>query len=320
VKVVVTGGAGFIGGNLCRLLAARPETTQVVAFDDLSTGVASNVDGTPGVTLVEGSILDRALLRKTLHGASAVAHLAARPSVPLSIADPVASHHVNVTGTVEVLEAARSTGAYVVVASSSAVYGDQSESPQHEGLPQLPLSPYGVTKVATEGYASAYLRSFGVETLALRFFNVFGPLQPASHAYAAVIPAFISAALDGRPLPMFGDGGQVRDFVFVDTITEVLTRAIIERITSPTPVNVASGSRTDLRALVRELERVLDRPLDVQRLEPRAGDARDSHADQTRFRRLFPDVVPVDLHTGLERTVAWWLLEHDRALAAESRG
>jgi UDP-glucose 4-epimerase len=306
MKVVVTGGAGFIGSNLCRTLTARPGVTEVVAFDDLSTGSASNLEDMPEVRLVVSSILDAAALREAAEGASAIAHLAARPSVPLSLADPVASHLVNVTGTVEVLEVARSTGAYVVVASSSAVYGDNPVSPKHEGLPALPLSPYGVTKVATEGYANCYLHSFGVDTLALRFFNVFGPGQPAGHAYAAAVPAFVSAALAGRPIPIYGDGFQVRDFVFVETVANVLTQAIMQRITSPTPVNLASGTSTDLHALVAELEKVLERTLDVEFLDPRPGDIRDSQADQTRFRSLFPDVVAVDLRTGLERTVEWF--------------
>jgi UDP-glucose 4-epimerase len=306
MKVVVTGGAGFIGSNLCRLLANRPQVTEVVALDDLSTGFEANLAGVPGVQLVVGSILDTGLLRKVMSGAASVAHLAARPSVPLSLADPVASHHVNVTGTVEVLEAARKVGAYVVVASSSAVYGDNIVSPKHEGLPQLPMSPYGVTKVATEGYAASYAHSFGLEALALRFFNVFGPGQPAGHAYAAVVPAFVSAALAGRPIPVFGDGRQVRDFVFVDTVASVLATAMEQRVTSTTPVNLATGTRTDLLTLVAELEAVLGRSLEVEFLEPRPGDIRDSQADQSRCRALFPAVPVVDLRTGLEQTVRWF--------------
>lgn len=312
MKVVVTGGAGFIGANLCRALVNHPDVTEVVVFDDLSTGFAENLDGVPGVTLTVGSILDPEALNRSLDGAGAVAHLAARPSVPLSIADPVASHHVNVTGTVHVLEAARSAGAYVVVASSSAVYGDNPTSPKSEDLAQQPISPYAVSKVATEGYAGAYLQSFGVQTLALRFFNVFGPLQPAGHAYAAVVPAFVSAALAGRPLPMFGDGRQVRDFVFVDTVADVLVSALTRRVSEPSPVNLASGTRTDLLTLVGELENILGRRLDVEHLPPRPGDVRDSQADRSRFRAVFPDVVPVDLHTGLSRTVDWF-----RACGAE---
>ena len=306
MKVVVTGGSGFIGGNLCRVLSASPQVTEVVVLDDLSTGFAGNLDGLARVRLVQGSILDTDVLAQVMAGADAVAHLAARPSVPLSLADPLASHHVNVTGTVQVLEAARAVGAYVVVASSSAVYGDNPATPKREDLPQQPLSPYGVTKVATEGYAAAYQHSFGLQTLALRFFNVFGPLQPAGHSYAAVVPAFIDAALAGRPIPIYGDGLQVRDFVFVDTVAGVLAAAVTGRITSPIPVNLASGSRTDLLTLVKELEAILGRTLPVERLPARVGDIRDSQADESAFRALFPTVEPVDLRTGLVRTVEWF--------------
>lgn len=306
MKVVVTGGAGFIGANLCRVLSQTAGVDQVVAFDDLSTGFAHNVEALDGVELVTGSILDAEALRGVMAGAAAVAHLAARPSVPLSLGDPLASHHVNVTGTVEVLEAARAVGAYVVVASSSAVYGENPTTPKREDLPQQPLSPYGVTKVATEGYAAAYLHSFGLTTLALRFFNVFGPLQPAGHAYAAVVPAFVNAALRGEPIPVHGDGLQVRDFVFVDTVAAVLAQAVVDRVAHPTPVNLASGTRTDLLTLIRLLEDITGNQLTVEHQEARVGDIRDSQADESTFRALFPQVTPVDLRTGLERTVDWF--------------
>lgn len=306
MKVVVTGGAGFIGANLCRMLSSMPSVTEVVAYDDLSTGFRSNLEHLDSVQLIEASILDATALQAATDGAHAVVHLAARPSVPLSLADPMASHEVNVTGTLRVLEAARETGCYVVVASSSAVYGENPTSPKHEALAQQPLSPYGVTKVATEGYAAAYLHSFGVPTLALRFFNVFGPLQPAGHAYAAVVPAFVEAALNGRPIPVHGDGLQVRDFVYVDTVAATLAAAALGRVTHPGPVNLASGTRTDLLTLIRELEDILGSPLEVEHQPVRAGDIRDSHADESMFRALFPEVRPIDLRTGLVRTVDWF--------------
>lgn len=306
MKVVVTGGAGFIGSHVCRRMSAHPDIDEVVGFDDLSTGFASNLADRPDVGLVVGDVRDRSALSAACDGASALVHLAARPSVPLSISDPVASHEVNVTGTVEVLEAARRTGAYVVVASSSAVYGDSPVSPKHEQLAVQPMSPYGVTKVATEGYAAAYQYSFGVPTLALRFFNVYGPGQPAGHAYAAVVPAFVSAALSNRPLQVFGDGCQIRDFVFVDTVADVLVEAVLRRVTSPGPVNLATGEPTDLLTVVSELGQILNRRLNVEFLDPRVGDIVDSRADPSAFRRLFPDVLPVDRRAGLRMTVDWW--------------
>jgi UDP-glucose 4-epimerase len=306
MNVVVTGGAGFIGANLCRVLATHPAVARVVAFDDLSTGSADNLADVPGVSLVVGSILDVAALRGVTDGADAVVHLAARPSVPLSIADPVSSNQVNVTGTLAVLEAARAAGSYVVVASSSAVYGDSPDSPKNEAMAPRPVSPYGVSKVATEQYANAYLHSFEVPTLPLRFFNVYGPLQPAGHAYAAVVPAFISAALQRRPLPVFGDGKQVRDFVFVGTVADVLATAVTRKVVSPTPVNLASGVATDLHELIRALETVFEYPLEVEYLPARTGDILVSTADQRAFRALFPDCVPDELTAGLARTVEWF--------------
>ena len=174
------------------------------------------------------------------------------------------------------------------MASSSAVSGDSPNPLKHEDLPARPLSPYGVTKVATEQYASAYMHSFGVPTLALRFFNVYGPLQPPGHAYAAVVPAFVSSALAGAPLQVFGDGRQIRDFVFVETVAQVLLDAVHRRVTSAAPVNLASGLATDLLTLIDELHALIG-VFEVDFLPERVGDIRDSRADDTRFRALSPE-------------------------------
>jgi UDP-glucose 4-epimerase len=304
VSIVVTGGAGFIGANLVGRLCADGERVAVV--DDLSTGVVANLRDLD-VTFLEGSILDPALLDRAMDGARAVVHLAARPSVPRSLTDPMASHLANATGTVEVLEAARRAGnLHVILASSSSVYGSNPTLPKHEDLAPLPLSPYAASKLATEAYALAYQESFGLPVLAFRFFNVFGPLQPAGHAYAAVVPAFIAAALAGSPLVVHGDGKQTRDFTFVDTVTEVLADALMRRVTSPGPVNLAFGTRTDLLTLIEELEAVIGRPLDAEHVETRAGDVRHSQADSSRVQELFPDVVPTALPDALRATVDWF--------------
>ena len=304
MKVVVTGGAGFIGANTCRVLVAAGHET--VAFDDLSTGAAANLEGS-GAALVEGTILDASALDRVLDGADAVVHLAARPSVPRSIADPRASHAVNATGTLEVLEAVRrGSGANVVVASSSSVYGANPAIPKHEDLVPMPMSPYAASKLAAESYALAHAASFGLDVLVLRFFNVFGPLQAAGHAYAAVVPAFVEAALAGRPLPVFGDGHQTRDFTFVGTVAAVLGDAVGRRVTSDRPVNLAFGSRTSVRELAALLGRILGRELELDLQPARAGDVRDSQADRTRLQALFPDIEPVDLERGLRSTVEWF--------------
>ena len=305
MRVVVTGGAGFIGANLCRELAGRGEVSEVVAVDDLSTGFKDNLDGVRA-ELVVGSILDRELLGEVTAGASSVVHLAARPSVPRSLLDPVASHEVNATGTLYVLEAARKAQAHVVVASSSSVYGNTAVLPKHEELPTRPLSPYGVSKLATEAYTLAYQASFGVDTLPFRFFNVYGPLQAAGHAYAAVVPAFIDAALRGVPVTVHGDGEQTRDFTYVGTVTQVLADAVVRRVVSDTPVNLAFGTRSSLLELVSLLSDVLDVPVERTHVEPRLGDVRDSQATSDRLRALFPDVTPVPLQRGLDETVRWF--------------
>ena len=308
MRVVVTGGAGFIGANLVRHLLSLDH--EVVAVDDLSTGSRRNLDGLDGVHLIEGTILDSALLDDALSGAACIVHLAARPSVPRSIEDPVASHHANATGTLEVLEAARRAGnLHVVLASSSSVYGANPTLPKHEGLATAPISPYGVSKLATETYAAAYLACYGLPTLAFRFFNVFGPLQPADHAYAAVLPKFIDAALNDRKVPVHGDGLQTRDFTYVGSVVAVIAEALRRKVTSPGPVNLAFGSRRSLLEVIEILRDMTGRDIQVEHTDPRPGDIRDSQADQTRLQGLFPDVVPIDFTQGLQSTVNWFLEE-----------
>lgn len=305
MRVLVTGGAGFIGANTCRTLVTHPEIDRVIALDDLSTGYAANLEGV-AAELVDGSILDRPLLTELVSGVDAVVHLAALPSVPRSLDDPVASHEANVTGTLYVLEACRQAGTYVVAASSSSVYGSATELPEHEDLPTRPMSPYAASKLATESYTLAYRASFGVSALALRFFNVYGPHQSVGHAYAAVIPAFVDAALRGEPLRVYGDGNQSRDFTFVGTVAQVLVDAVTRRVVTDTPVNLAYGNRVPLLTLIDKLRPLVDLPIEVRHLPARAGDVRESQADHTRLRVLFPQIQPLPLEAGLAQTVAWY--------------
>jgi UDP-glucose 4-epimerase len=252
-------------------------------------------------------VLDSDLLQKLSAGIDSIVHLAARPSVPRSLEDPVATHHANATGTLLVLEAARlGSKPHVVVASSSSVYGANPILPKREDMATLPMSPYGASKLATESYALAHGRSFGMEVLAFRFFNVFGPLQAANHAYAAVIPAFVAAALAGESLTIHGDGNQTRDFTYVGSVTSVLVDCVRRRVASDRAVNLAFGSRVSLLELIEILEDVVGRQLPRSHVDPRPGDVRDSQADQTRLRELFPSASPVALTDGVRATVQWF--------------
>jgi UDP-glucose 4-epimerase len=306
MRVLVTGAAGFIGSHVSERLAGLGE---VVGIDDLSTGFSHNLAGIP-IRLIEGSILDPEALADAVNGdggVDAIVHLAARPSVPRSIEDPVASHEANTVGTLRVLEAARASerDVQVIVASSSSVYGSNPILPKHEGLATLPVSPYAASKLATEQYALAWQKSYGMRTLAFRFFNVFGPRQAPGHAYAAVVPAFVYAALRGEPLMVHGDGTQSRDFTYVGTLTDVIVDALQRGVSHDTPVNLAFGTRTSLLEVIDRLRTMTDRPIEANHVANRAGDVPHSQADNTLLRSLFPDVEPVDLDDGLVATVEW---------------
>ncbi|MFJ3217523.1 NAD-dependent epimerase/dehydratase family protein [Kitasatospora sp. NPDC086801] len=306
MKIAITGGAGFIGSNLAHTLAECPQVSEVRIVDDLSTGSKDNL-APLAVHFLEGSVLDAALLDRAFHGIDAIVHLAALPSVPRSVNDPVASHHANATGTLSVLEAARRAGGVqVIAASSSSVYGANPRLPKHEGLLPAPMSPYAASKLAGEAYLSAYHHSYGLPVLPFRFFNVYGPRQPAGHAYAAVVPAWISAATTGRPLVVHGDGGQTRDFTYVATVCRILARAALRTVADPEPVNLAYGTRTSLLDLIAELELATGTTLHPQHTAARPGDVRHSQADNTRLRALFPEVEPTALREGLEQTVRWF--------------
>jgi len=306
MRVVVTGGAGFIGANLCRTLCAAGH--EVVVLDDLSTGSLHNLDWASGAALRlrEGTVLDPHHLDDVCDGAHAIVHLAAIGSVPRSVAAPLPSLAANADGTAQVLEAARRHGnLHVVVAGSSSVYGANPTLPKHEQLATRPMSPYAASKLATEAYTLAWGHSYGLPVLAFRFFNVFGPLQSPHHAYAAVVPRFVDAALRGQPLTIYGDGLQSRDFTYVGTVVGVIADAVQRTVTSPEPVNLAFGSRVTLLDLVGELEAILGTRLTVHHEPERAGDVRHSQAANDSLLALFPGVRPVALVDGLRATVDW---------------
>lgn len=305
MRITITGGAGFIGSNLASL--AIQQGHSVTVLDDFSTGYRENLVDLD-LRLVEGSILNSENCLEAFDGAESVVHLAALGSVPRSILDPKHTHEVNATGTLNVLEAARSSNVgHVVVASSSSVYGANPALPKGEREWVRPMSPYAVSKLATEQYALSYQQSYNLDTLAFRFFNVFGPRQRAGHAYAAVIPIFVDALLRGQPLPINGDGTQSRDFTFVGTVCDVLLDACVRRVTSPEPVNLAYSTNTTLIELRNLLSSLTSTEPAVEYRSPRLGDVRHSQADSSRLMELFAHVEAVPLSEGLKQTIQWFV-------------
>lgn len=303
MQLLITGGAGFIGSNLVRAALEAGHTVRVL--DNLSTGYASNLDSLE-CEFVEADLRDVVAVDAAMPGVDTVFHLAALGSVPRSIKDPRSTHEVNITGTLNVLEAARRHGvSNLYFSSSSSVYGANPALPKREREWVRPMSPYAVSKLAGEQYMLAYQQSFGLNTLAFRFFNVYGPGQRAGHAYAAVIPAFLDAYIRNEHLQLQGDGTQSRDFTYVGTVCRILLAAAANRATAPEPVNLAFGTNTSLLQLISKIESIGGCPAKVDRLAPRVGDVPHSQADNTSLRSIFPEVTPVSLDEGLNATFEW---------------
>lgn len=302
---LITGGAGFIGSHLVRYLVRLGRRVRVI--DDLSTGSLDRLEGLLDKLDFVHADLASADLRTALKGILNVYHLAAVPSVPRSVADPMVAHSSIATASLRLLLAAREAGASrVVLSSSSSVYGDASESPKHESLPHRPLSPYAVAKAAAEDYAQVFARLYGLHTVTLRYFNVFGPAQDPRSAYAAVIPLFIRHALSDEPLTVFGDGRQTRDFTYVQNVVEANLRATVANVSSGSVYNVAAGRPRTIRELVATLEEIVGKPLDVRYAPPRPGDIVHSHAALDRTRIELGWSPSVDFPDGLRRTVDWY--------------
>jgi len=306
LRVLVTGGAGFIGTNLVRRLLS--EGHEPLIFDDLSSGLKSNVEDLD-VEVRRGSLVTPEAVMGAAQGVEAIVHLGARGSVPRSVAHPVATHEVNTTGTLNVLEAARAQSAHVIMSSSSSVYGANPLIPKVERTWTQPLSPYAGSKLAGEGYMLGYQASYGLPTLVLRFFNVFGPWQRPDHDYAAVVPKWLWKMMTGQQIEVHGDGTQTRDFTYVDSVVDVLVDALDRRVTLDSPVNLAFGKRVSLLDVLAQMEALLGVTPDVQFAAPRVGDVQNSENDPTLLRSIFPAVEPVDLDLALRKT-ADWLKEH----------
>lgn len=303
---LVTGGAGFIGSNTVSALLERGDSVRVL--DNFSTGRRENLQTLmPDIELLEGDIRSYERAHNAVRGVDFVVHLAALPSVPRSVQDPLTTDAVNATGTLNVLLAARDTGVKrVVLASSSSIYGANPELPKHIGMVPIPISPYGVSKLAAERYAGAFHHVYGLETVSLRYFNVFGPRQDPNSQYSAVIPRFIIGGLEGRELTIFGDGEQTRDFTFVSNVVDMTLAACAAEGVSGSVYNVGCGERTSLNTVAEEIGRLTGRPLNVRHEPPREGDIRDSWArvDETiDALGVHPSVMLTD---GLARTVEWF--------------
>jgi UDP-glucose 4-epimerase len=300
-KVGVTGGAGFIGSNLTRRLIS--EGHEVVVFDDLSTGLISNVDQ-PHCTFVNESITNPKALQVALKGCETIFHLAARGSVPRSIKNPMATHDVNATGTLNVLEVARSSGAHVIFSSSSSVYGRNMQLPKDESMWLGPMTPYAASKLAGEGYVQAYASAYKVPTTLLRFFNVFGPRQRPDHEYAAVLPKWIWLAMQGKAIDVYGDGSASRDFTYVDTVLDIAMTAMNEKVFTEGPMNLAYGNRIFLSETIDFLRKHFP-DLQVNYVAERLGDVKESQNAPELLKKLFPNVLPKDFETALSETVLW---------------
>jgi UDP-glucose 4-epimerase len=302
MKAVVTGGAGFIGSHLVRRLLA--DGAQVTVIDDLSTGRRANLDGVP-ITVVERDIA-REELADVLGGTDVIFHLAAVPSVPRSVSEPLRSHEAAATGTLRLLEAAREAGVRTFVnSSSSSVYGDVASPPMRESMPTVPRSPYAVAKLAAEGYTRVFAQLHGMRTVSLRYFNVFGPRQDPTSTYAAAIPRFITAYMRREQPQVYGDGQQSRDFTYVDNVVEANIAAAAAPKLAGESVNIAAGTPRTVLEVLEAISNEFGYSLPPAHAPDRPGEIRDSHADLSVARSLLGFKATVDFQTGLRRTVEY---------------
>jgi UDP-glucose 4-epimerase len=307
MKVLVTGGGGFIGSNLVRALVEQGDDVRVL--DNFSTGNRMNLaELANDVEIVEGELRSYERVHAATRGVEVVFHQGALPSVPRSVQDPLTTSAVNVEGTLNVLLAARDEGVRrVVCASSSSVYGNSGDLPRFETAHPDPISPYGVSKLAAERYCVSFSRVYPLQTVALRYFNVFGPNQDPTSQYAAVVPRFITAIADGRPVAIYGDGEQRRDFTYVENVVEANVLAAVTEGVSGAVLNVATGRPTSVNELADTIGSLLGRPVERDDQPERTGDVRDSWADVTRSRDLLGWEPRIGLEEGLRLAAEFFL-------------
>lgn len=303
---LVTGGAGFIGSHLALALLDRGESVRVA--DDLSTGKAANLAVLGGrAEILTGDLADIGFARTATSGMDVVLHQAAIPSVPKSVADPLTSHRANVDATLAVLIGAREAGVRrLVYAASSSAYGDAAELPKREDMATNPLSPYALQKLVGEQYLRMFTRLYGLDTVSIRYFNVFGPRQDPSSPYSGVIALFITRLLSGQPPLIVGDGEQTRDFTYIDNVVDGVLRAAAAPDVAGRVINVATGQQISINQLAQAIQRVLGSSLAPQHVESRAGDVRDSLADIGLARQLLGYTPLVSFEEGLRRTIDWY--------------
>lgn len=301
---LVTGGAGFIGSHLVRQLLERGERVRVL--DNYSTGSRVNLAGLePDIEVLEGDLRSYERVHAAVRGCEVVLHHGALPSVPRSVQDPATTNAVNVDGTLNVLLAARDVGARrVVFASSSSVYGNDGPLPRVESLRPDPVSPYAVSKLAAESYCASFTRVYGIETVCLRYFNVYGPRQSPTSQYAAVVPRFVAAVRDGRPVTIHGDGEQTRDFTYVSDVVDGALRAAAYEGELPTVLNIAAGGATTVQQLADAIGSLLGAEVRREQLPARQDEVRHSSADVSRAASLLGFRPHVSLERGLELTAA----------------
>ena len=305
-QFLVTGGAGFIGSHLAEELTRRGQRVRVV--DSLITGKRQNLAHLPDVEFLEGDLADPATAREAVRGVEFVLHQAAIPSVPRSVEDPVTSNRANIDASLNLLVAARDAGVRrVVYAGSSSAYGNSASLPKVETMPTAPLSPYALQKLVAEQYCQMFTTLYGLETVTIRYFNVFGPRQDPSSPYSGVISLFISALCEGRRPIIYGDGEQTRDFTYVANVVDgVLRAAQAPASASGEVINVATGGRISLNQLFRVIRDLVKSDLEPVYKETRAGDVRDSQADISKARQLLGYEPTASFEDGLARTVEWY--------------
>ena len=302
---LVTGGAGFIGSHLSEEISRRGHRVRVA--DSLVTGKRSNLAHVPGVELIEGDLADFEFAKRVADGCEYVLHQAALPSVPRSVTDPITANRANVDGTLNILVAARDAGVKrLVFASSSSAYGDTPTLPKHEGMPVDPMSPYALQKVVGEQYLRMFTRLYGLETVSIRYFNVFGPRQDPTSPYSGVISVFATALIENRPPKIYGDGEQTRDFTYVANVVDGVLRACEAPKANGEIINVATGGRISLNQLFYAMRDVVGGTLEPIYGESRQGDVRDSQADIQKAKALLGYEPTVPFEEGLARTIAWY--------------